>query len=139
MIKLLKELQPSLIKAFFTACFIDAFFSSRRRQTRLTCDWSSDVCSSDLKRSPEQDEAGSEPAMQRILGPVHSDTCPVAPPGQGGLSTLCHMPLSPLDAPLDAGWHPPAQNWPNRHAAISQPARAEFDEPHGHFLRSGTL
>src|SRR6266480_447409 len=27
------------------------FFSSRRRHTRLTCDWSSDVCSSDLERS----------------------------------------------------------------------------------------
>src|SRR5690242_10127716 len=26
------------------------FFSSRRRHTRLTCDWSSDVCSSDLGR-----------------------------------------------------------------------------------------
>src|SRR5690242_10047203 len=26
------------------------FFSSRRRHTRLTCDWSSDVCSSDLFR-----------------------------------------------------------------------------------------
>src|SRR6266480_7538210 len=26
------------------------FFSSRRRHTRLTCDWSSDVCSSDLRR-----------------------------------------------------------------------------------------
>src|SRR6266480_5689546 len=24
------------------------FFSSRRRHTRLTCDWSSDVCSSDV-------------------------------------------------------------------------------------------
>src|SRR5690242_21674824 len=32
-------------------CFVFAlffFFSSRRRHTRLTCDWSSDVCSSDL-------------------------------------------------------------------------------------------
>src|SRR5690242_20930208 len=28
------------------------FFSSRRRHTRLTCDWSSDVCSSDLLASP---------------------------------------------------------------------------------------
>src|SRR6266480_7350579 len=27
------------------------FFSSRRRHTRLTCDWSSDVCSSDLAES----------------------------------------------------------------------------------------
>src|SRR6266480_6698540 len=28
------------------------FFSSRRRHTRLTCDWSSDVCSSDLRERP---------------------------------------------------------------------------------------
>src|SRR5580698_10193729 len=27
------------------------FFSSRRRHTRLTCDWSSDVCSSDLPQA----------------------------------------------------------------------------------------
>src|SRR5690242_21926885 len=27
------------------------FFSSRRRHTRLTCDWSSDVCSSDLEQT----------------------------------------------------------------------------------------
>src|SRR2546430_12109908 len=32
-----------------SCCF---FFSSRRRHTRFDCDWSSDVCSSDL----EQDE-----------------------------------------------------------------------------------
>src|SRR2546430_7370776 len=29
-------------------CFF--FFSSRRRHTRFDCDWSSDVCSSDLRR-----------------------------------------------------------------------------------------
>src|SRR6266480_7558753 len=29
--------------------FVFFFFSSRRRHTRLTCDWSSDVCSSDLR------------------------------------------------------------------------------------------
>src|SRR5438309_6993197 len=29
------------------------FFSSRRRHTRWNCDWSSDVCSSDLKREDE--------------------------------------------------------------------------------------
>src|SRR5688572_32183302 len=28
---------------------INFFFSSRRRHTRFDCDWSSDVCSSDLK------------------------------------------------------------------------------------------
>src|SRR2546430_2986599 len=30
--------------------FIIFFFSSRRRHTRFDCDWSSDVCSSDLSR-----------------------------------------------------------------------------------------
>src|SRR2546430_11569935 len=29
---------------------ISFFFSSRRRHTRFDCDWSSDVCSSDLRR-----------------------------------------------------------------------------------------
>src|SRR2546430_6054535 len=28
------------------------FFSSRRRHTRFDCDWSSDVCSSDLAATP---------------------------------------------------------------------------------------
>src|SRR2546427_7742935 len=31
--------------------FIFFFFSSRRRHTRFDCDWSSDVCSSDLSRA----------------------------------------------------------------------------------------
>src|SRR6266480_5168059 len=32
------------------SCFF--FFSSRRRHTIFTCDWSSDVCSSDLRKFP---------------------------------------------------------------------------------------
>src|SRR5256886_16091048 len=32
----------------FNVCFY-FFFSSRRRHTRFDCDWSSDVCSSDLR------------------------------------------------------------------------------------------
>src|SRR6478736_8641203 len=35
------------------------FFSSRRRHTRFDCDWSSDVCSSDLIRACI---AGTDPA-----------------------------------------------------------------------------
>src|SRR5256886_11693083 len=31
------------------------FFSSRRRHTRFDCDWSSDVCSSDLARAEKLD------------------------------------------------------------------------------------
>src|SRR5690242_21503300 len=36
---------PRVRQTIIINCF---FFSSRRRHTRLTCDWSSDVCSSDL-------------------------------------------------------------------------------------------
>src|SRR5690242_19563361 len=37
-----------IVLFFLFFCFFFFFFSSRRRHTRLTCDWSSDVCSSDL-------------------------------------------------------------------------------------------
>src|SRR6266568_7863919 len=46
-----------------SCCFIVFFFSSRRRHTRWNCDWSSDVCSSDLL-----DRAGGVPALLRELG-----------------------------------------------------------------------
>src|SRR5688572_31709506 len=38
----------SLFLSFFLLFFLSFFFSSRRRHTRFDCDWSSDVCSSDL-------------------------------------------------------------------------------------------
>src|SRR5204862_3113690 len=37
------------VELIFSSCFI-FFFSSRRRHTRSLRDWSSDVCSSDLRR-----------------------------------------------------------------------------------------
>src|SRR5260370_18313803 len=43
-------------------CYV-FFFSSRRRHTRFKCDWSSDVCSSDLKESLF--------VMDSFTGPVH--------------------------------------------------------------------
>src|SRR6266480_6802127 len=57
--------------------FIFFFFSSRRRHTRLTCDWSSDVCSSDLSRRAVAEElqldsqgwrAGRAPAVLVVRG-----------------------------------------------------------------------
>src|SRR3989475_1911099 len=51
--------------------FFFFFFSSRRRHTRFDCDWSSDVCSSDLKGggvkiAKSVDEAGE--IASRMLG-----------------------------------------------------------------------
>src|SRR5260370_1108603 len=45
------------------------FFSSRRRHTRFKCDWSSDVCSSDLgiPPSPARKSTGSPPSFVGFL------------------------------------------------------------------------
>src|SRR5690242_21352102 len=40
------------------------FFSSRRRHTRLTCDWSSDVCSSDLTAAAAIASSGIDAARR---------------------------------------------------------------------------
>src|SRR2546430_7816931 len=41
-------LSPGSTKSIHENDFMFFFFSSRRRHTRFDCDWSSDVCSSDL-------------------------------------------------------------------------------------------
>src|SRR2546430_11833696 len=41
------------------------FFSSRRRHTRFDCDWSSDVCSSDL--DPDSSQAGLRRADRSVV------------------------------------------------------------------------
>src|SRR2546427_4662875 len=45
------------------------FFSSRRRHTRFDCEWSSDVCSSDLivRRAPEHETAALAGARRTIV------------------------------------------------------------------------
>src|SRR5688572_32603257 len=42
------------ILLLFCIFFFFFFFSSRRRHTRFDCDWSSDVCSSDLSTRSRQ-------------------------------------------------------------------------------------
>src|SRR3989475_4410385 len=61
---------------FYIRClFLFFFFSSRRRHTRFDCDWSSDVCSSDLfggavqrtqRRRPAAQDAGDERRQKRV-------------------------------------------------------------------------
>src|SRR6266478_1714714 len=54
--------------------FFFFFFSSRRRHTRFDCDWSSDVCSSDLGMGPTSkqlaltyDDGPNDPYTARLL------------------------------------------------------------------------
>src|SRR5690606_40825006 len=46
------------------------FFSSRRRHTRFSRDWSSDVCSSDLAVGSGNDATGIA-AAKRLVSPAH--------------------------------------------------------------------
>src|SRR2546427_4597628 len=52
------------------------FFSSRRRHTRFDCDWSSDVCSSDLIAAaptpPRQERRQRHPDALRAQGHHHA-------------------------------------------------------------------
>src|SRR5688572_31745371 len=53
------------------------FFSSRRRHTRFDCDWSSDVCSSDLLlEGLTVDIAGREGGQRDVDGGADSSTLP---------------------------------------------------------------
>src|SRR2546430_11983230 len=71
-------------------CLVFFFFSSRRRHTRFDCDWSSDVCSSDLNayfppnyrrtiRRAGVDAPGTTPGRReiRILLAAHSEAAVV--------------------------------------------------------------
>src|SRR5438132_8319901 len=60
------------------------FFSSRRRHTRSLCDWSSDVCSSDLEPVPTQ---GGRRRGERG-GRLGGDARPRSPPRRAP-ATLC--------------------------------------------------
>src|SRR5882762_2475476 len=48
------------------------FFSRRSLHTRFKCDWSSDVCSSDLHAY-----LGSRPAVMQVRGPLLRDPVPL--------------------------------------------------------------
>src|SRR6266568_3344210 len=53
----LLSLKPSQTAVWF-------YFSSRRRHTRWNCDWSSDVCSSDLTRAGPRRARGGAARVQ---------------------------------------------------------------------------
>src|SRR5207237_2927383 len=63
------ELYAVIPASHYTAQLV-FFFSSRRRHTRFKCDWSSDVCSSDL--------LAREPAGAALAGEAENRFLPIA-------------------------------------------------------------
>src|SRR6266487_4473993 len=91
-------------------CF---FFSSRRRHTRWTGDWSSDVCSSDLIPTPESRDAvrrAMRVAFDRgseLIGIVENMV------GREFVGTAADDLAKEFTIPVLARipWHPTPDNW----------------------------
>src|SRR2546429_8336932 len=81
--------KTSLSFRFYGHAFV-FFFSSRRRHTRCSRDWSSDVCSSDLTaalaqhRLPDQSRRSLNGGMSAVFGRPPRVTCPRSPGPRGG-------------------------------------------------------
>src|SRR5260370_8524731 len=89
--------------------FLFFFFSSRRRHTRFKCDWSSDVCSSDLFRrsasSAEDNKADEADRRKPSLrmgskSPGHNESKTI-----GGLETKLRSGGRALCFGAKAAWH----------------------------------
>src|SRR2546427_1138621 len=72
-------------RSFFVSFF---FFSSRRRHTRFDCDWSSDVCSSDLAAALRFDGVEVNEQLGGLEGGFEQDhlvqVCPLWHRSEGG-------------------------------------------------------
>src|SRR4051812_49625641 len=80
----LRSLLLIICLVIIRSVFFFFFFSSRRRHTRLTCDWSSDVCSSDLVSTISEAYRKIRNTMRYLLGNLydfdpHTDMVPAIP------------------------------------------------------------
>src|SRR2546430_5546478 len=82
---------------FFTSSSYFFFFSSRRRHTRFDCDWSSDVCSSDLHVISDHLEQGWELLCNGIV--VFDDCGALLPDGQSVCAQTSTVRTSALAIP----------------------------------------
>src|SRR6266481_4609134 len=85
------------------------FFSSRRRHTRWNCDWSSDVCSSDLGRELASIRYKSYDSSQCHygIGIVGSGARPQIAAGHGGSGGVGIRKSFPWVAAVPPVMHPP--------------------------------
>src|SRR5688572_32771086 len=91
---------------YYYHLFFYFFFSSRRRHTRFDCDWSSDVCSSDLGTSlrtqlrrragtPDYSDEDAEDIMRSDKGATTAATTPSVD-RDAGREQPAHRPREPV-------------------------------------------
>src|SRR5689334_24162997 len=68
--------------------WVSLFFSSRRRHTRWNCDWSSDVCSSDLTRAPTPPPATTARSATATSRTASACAARATLPGTGSTRTI---------------------------------------------------
>src|SRR2546430_9181288 len=81
---------PIANSTVLTAALRSLFFSSRRRHTRFDCDWSSDVCSSDLYDAP-------------TVSPADEDRVAEAPRVEDNSFTGLTIGIESVDIPAASG------------------------------------
>src|SRR6267143_1706506 len=111
------------------------FFSSRRRHTRWNCDWSSDVCSSDLPHAfPECVCTPKRTSILRQIGPSWYPRFPRRVGGLGGARAgLPSVPLRELLRPLGRPGHVLLPSFPPspglQHLGVSHVSQMSQDGP----------
>src|SRR2546430_2906466 len=93
--------ETSSVKIRESVLFFFFFFSSRRRHTRFDCDWSSDVCSSDLLigtdavRIPLEQEDDHSPLQGCWTEVVRHNQCQLSRSEERRVGKECRSRWSP--------------------------------------------
>src|SRR5205085_6330406 len=76
----------------FALVFFFFFFSSRRRHTRFDCDWSSDVCSSDLTPCAVTSGPTRASSARKLCRAMHAASAPSNSNRRRRIFTKPHKP-----------------------------------------------
>src|SRR5579862_8956700 len=114
--------------------FLFFFFSSRRRHTRWNCDWSSDVCSSDLESRPARLRVVAALAFPRLPRTAPVPELPLAALHLGSTCPRAHVLLSRVCAGVERRFPPQVhcpdlQERPRHSAQLPQPLRLPVRRP----------
>src|SRR5205085_6798106 len=108
-------------------CWVVFFFSSRRRHTRFDCDWSSDVCSSDLHHTAGRSEwAQTVFGLRRLAGGVVRIDGNVVQPASPGQMARQGVAYRSEERRVGKEWR---SRWAQDHEKKKKKRRTQQDSP----------